>query len=119
MSENYSLFTGGMQCHGVICCRQPNAPRSWLCGVVYIEGSAMFMTGLGFRFNPLGAFATIPIMNWTGMFPPLGPTNAFAPGISALGSTCSDKDHKDIPKRSLPDLLAGRARNVHFRARRG
>jgi hypothetical protein len=42
-------------------------------GTVYIEGSGMFMTGLGFRFHPQGAFATIPIMNWTGMFPPSRP----------------------------------------------
>ncbi|MBS1823702.1 MAG: hypothetical protein JST93_00145 [Acidobacteria bacterium] len=38
-------------------------------GVLLVEGSSSFLSGLGFRFHPRGAFATIPIMNWAGMFP--------------------------------------------------
>jgi hypothetical protein len=37
-------------------------------GVLYVEGSTIYLSALGFRFNPLGAFATVPIMNWSGMF---------------------------------------------------
>jgi len=37
-------------------------------GSLLLEGSTNFLSGLGFRFNPKGAFATIPIMNWSGMF---------------------------------------------------
>jgi len=40
-----------------------------VAGVLYVQGSNSLLSGLGFRFNPLGAFATVPIMNWTGMFP--------------------------------------------------
>jgi hypothetical protein len=38
-------------------------------GVLYVTGTTMNLSALGFRFHPLGAFATIPIMNWSGMFP--------------------------------------------------
>jgi hypothetical protein len=39
-------------------------------GTVYVEGSTHFLSALGFRFNLAGgAFATVPIMNWSGMFP--------------------------------------------------
>jgi hypothetical protein len=38
-------------------------------GVLYVQGTSTFLSSLGFRFNPSGAFATIPIMNWSGMFP--------------------------------------------------
>jgi len=38
-------------------------------GSLYIEGSTNRLSSLGFRFSPGGAFATIPIMNWVGMFP--------------------------------------------------
>lgn len=38
-------------------------------GVLYVQGAGPLLSALGFRFNPLGAFATIPIMNWSGMFP--------------------------------------------------
>jgi len=39
-----------------------------VAGVLYVEGPGPLLSALGFRFNPLGAFATIPIMNWSGMF---------------------------------------------------
>jgi hypothetical protein len=46
------------------------APQiSGLAGTVFVQGSTPALSALGFRFNPLGAFATIPIMNWAGMFP--------------------------------------------------
>ena len=38
-------------------------------GVLYVTGTSGFLSSLGFRFNGAGAFATIPIMNWPGMFP--------------------------------------------------
>jgi hypothetical protein len=37
-------------------------------GVIYVEGSTNSLSALGFRFNAGLAFATIPIMNWPGMF---------------------------------------------------
>jgi len=37
-------------------------------GVLYVEGSMSRLSALGFRFSPGGAFATIPVMNWPGMF---------------------------------------------------
>src|SRR6202022_2742492 len=37
-------------------------------GVIYVEGSTGSLSALGFRFNAGLAFATIPIMNWPGMF---------------------------------------------------
>jgi len=37
-------------------------------GVLYVQGSTNRLSGLGFRFSPGGAFATIPVMNWLGMF---------------------------------------------------
>jgi hypothetical protein len=38
-------------------------------GVLYVQGTSTYLSALGFRFHPSGAFATIPIMNWSGMFP--------------------------------------------------
>jgi hypothetical protein len=39
-------------------------------GAVYVSGSTNYLSALGFRFNQLSlAFATIPILNWAGMFP--------------------------------------------------
>jgi hypothetical protein len=39
-------------------------------GTVYVVGSTTALSALGFRFNQAsGAFATVPIMNWSGMFP--------------------------------------------------
>ena len=38
-------------------------------GTIYVEGSTEHLSALGFRFNTGGSFATIPIMNWDGMFP--------------------------------------------------
>jgi hypothetical protein len=38
-------------------------------GVLYVTGTSTNLSALGFRFHPTGAFATIPIMNWSGMFP--------------------------------------------------
>ena len=39
-------------------------------GTVYVAGSTRTLSALGFRFNLLSyAFATVPIMNWAGMFP--------------------------------------------------
>jgi hypothetical protein len=37
-------------------------------GTLLVEGTTSRLSGLGFRFNSGGAFATIPIMNWAGMF---------------------------------------------------
>lgn len=37
-------------------------------GTIRFEGSTNRLSGLGFRFGSSGAFATIPIMNWAGMF---------------------------------------------------
>jgi hypothetical protein len=37
-------------------------------GTIRFEGSTNRLAGLGFRFGSSGAFATIPIMNWSGMF---------------------------------------------------
>jgi hypothetical protein len=37
-------------------------------GTILVESNTTRLSGLGFRFNPGGAFATIPIMNWAGMF---------------------------------------------------
>ena len=37
-------------------------------GVLYVWGDTNYLSGLGFRFNPGGAFATVPIMNWICMF---------------------------------------------------
>jgi hypothetical protein len=37
-------------------------------GTVYVESDTDRLSGLGFRFNPKGAFATIPILNWIDMF---------------------------------------------------
>jgi len=37
-------------------------------GTILFEGSTNRLSGLGFRFNPGHAFATIPILNWSGMF---------------------------------------------------
>ena len=37
-------------------------------GSVYVQSDTTMLSALGFRFNPQGAFATIPIMNWSGMF---------------------------------------------------
>jgi hypothetical protein len=42
-------------------------------GVLEVSGSGTLLSSLGFRFSAGGAFATIPIMNWTGMFPPNRP----------------------------------------------
>jgi hypothetical protein len=36
-------------------------------GLLYVSGDTEFLSGLGFRFNPGGAFATVPIMNWSCM----------------------------------------------------
>jgi hypothetical protein len=39
-------------------------------GAAYVTGSTQFLSALGFRFNQVSsAFATIPILNWPGMFP--------------------------------------------------
>jgi hypothetical protein len=39
-------------------------------GAAYVTGSTTYLSALGFRFNLVsGAFATIPILNWPGMFP--------------------------------------------------
>jgi hypothetical protein len=40
-----------------------------VAGVLYVAGSGPPLSALGFRFNLSGAFATVPIMNWSGMFP--------------------------------------------------
>ena len=40
-----------------------------MAGTVYIQGSTGSLSALGFRFNVGGAFATIPIMNWSGLIP--------------------------------------------------
>ena len=37
-------------------------------GTIQFYGSTNRLSGLGFRFNPGHAFATIPILNWSGMF---------------------------------------------------
>jgi len=37
-------------------------------GSIRFSGSTNRLTGLGFRFNSAGSFATIPILNWSGMF---------------------------------------------------
>lgn len=37
-------------------------------GTVIIEGSTNRLSALGFRFNSGGAFSTIPILNWLGLF---------------------------------------------------
>jgi hypothetical protein len=37
-------------------------------GTILFEGSTTRLSALGFRFNAGGAFATIPILNWLGMF---------------------------------------------------
>jgi hypothetical protein len=37
-------------------------------GVLYVSGDTVYLSALGFRFNPGGAFATVPIMNWICMF---------------------------------------------------
>lgn len=37
-------------------------------GVIRFSGSTNRLSALGFRFNPGGAFATVPIQNWSGMF---------------------------------------------------
>jgi hypothetical protein len=39
-------------------------------GTVYVTGSTPYLSALGFRFNVVShGFATVPIMNWAGMFP--------------------------------------------------
>jgi hypothetical protein len=39
-------------------------------GTAYVQGSTQYLSALGFRFNLVsGAFATIPILNWPGLFP--------------------------------------------------
>ena len=40
-----------------------------VAGVLYVQGSGPLPSGLGFRLNSTGAFASVPIMNWSGMFP--------------------------------------------------
>jgi hypothetical protein len=40
-----------------------------VAGVLYVQGTGPTLSALGFRFTATGAFATIPIMNWSGMFP--------------------------------------------------
>ena len=41
-----------------------------LAGTVYVTGSTSTLSAVGFRFNlASGAFATVPILNWSGMFP--------------------------------------------------
>ena len=37
-------------------------------GTVYVQSNVNRLSALGLRFNPQGAFSTIPIMNWDGMF---------------------------------------------------
>lgn len=38
-------------------------------GSVYVQGDMPYLSALGFRFNlKSGAFATVPILNWSGMF---------------------------------------------------
>ncbi|MBA3973674.1 MAG: hypothetical protein C0504_05565 [Candidatus Solibacter sp.] len=37
-------------------------------GSIMFRGSTTRLSALGFRFNAGGAFATIPILNWAGMF---------------------------------------------------
>jgi hypothetical protein len=37
-------------------------------GSLLFSGSTNMLTGLGFRFSSAGSFATIPILNWSGMF---------------------------------------------------
>lgn len=64
---SYSLnLAPGAQESFVLADRFP-ATRGRL-GTVKIEGSTNRLSALGFRFNSGGAFSTIPIMNWTGMF---------------------------------------------------
>ena len=40
-------------------------------GTLYVEGSSDELSAIGLRFNTLGgsAFSSVPIMNWSGMFP--------------------------------------------------
>lgn len=38
-------------------------------GSILFESSTTRLSALGFRFNPQHAFATIPVLNWSGMFP--------------------------------------------------
>jgi hypothetical protein len=45
-------------------------PIRGFAGTVQAQGTTMFLSALGFRFNLTGgAFATVPVMNWSGMFP--------------------------------------------------
>lgn len=37
-------------------------------GVLIAESSTPFLSAFGLRFNPAGAFTTVPILNWAGMF---------------------------------------------------
>jgi hypothetical protein len=38
-------------------------------GNLYITSSSGLLSAVGLRFSPGGSYTTIPIMNWTGMFP--------------------------------------------------
>jgi hypothetical protein len=38
-------------------------------GTLYVEGTTNRLSAIGLRFNPQGAFSSVPIMNWSGMFP--------------------------------------------------
>ncbi len=38
-------------------------------GSILFESSTTRLSALGFRFNPQHAFSTIPVLNWSGMFP--------------------------------------------------
>lgn len=37
-------------------------------GTLYVRSNTSRLSGFGLRFNPRGAFSTVPIMNWEGMF---------------------------------------------------
>lgn len=38
-------------------------------GTIYVQSDTTFLAGLGLRFNPVGPFTSVPILNWSGMFP--------------------------------------------------
>ena len=38
-------------------------------GTIYVQAGTTFLAGLGLRFNPVGPFTSVPILNWSGMFP--------------------------------------------------
>jgi len=44
-------------------------PSAGKFGTIYVQGSTSFLAGLGLRFNPAGPFTSVPILNWSGMFP--------------------------------------------------